>query len=163
MWSVIGNIAPALLLIQLGWIAGRTAEWRHLRRLDAREKRLSSMIVTDLKTFPLGADPGMRSALVGGEVVIATDYLKSFLAKIRCILGGELKSYESLMSRASREAILRMLEQAHMQGYNAVCNVRLDFADIGGMTGRRGAAMVEAFASGTAYRVKDSGNERSIS
>jgi uncharacterized protein YbjQ (UPF0145 family) len=140
-----------VLLILLGWIVGRTAERRHFLRLERRERELAHMLVTDVKTFPGGADPSKRAALVHGEAVIATDYLKSFLAALRKLVGGELRSYESLMTRARREAVVRMLEEAHRLGYDAVCNLRLGSADIGGMTGKRGAAMVEAFAWGTAY------------
>ena len=101
--------------------------------------------------------------MVRGEAVIATDYLKTFLARIRNILGGEVKSYRSLMLRARREAILRMLEQARQQGYDAVCNVRLNTADIGGMATRRRAAMVEIFATGTAYLIaQDGGDDQAV-
>lgn len=148
------DIIIFIILILLGLIVGKTTEVRHLRRLDRREKGIAHMLVTDLRSFPGGVDRAKPPAMVTGEAVIATDYLKSFLARLRKILGGELKSYRSLMTRARREAILRMMEKAQAQGYDAVCNLRLDSADIGGMAGRRGVAMVEAFATGTAYCVR---------
>lgn len=157
-FAAIAQIVIPIFFLILAWITGRTAERRHLRSLDRREQALKDMLVTDIKTFPGGADPRRQAALVHGGAVIATDYLKSFLAGIRKIFGGELHSYRSLMERARREAILRMLQEAHRQGYNAVCNVRLNSADIGGMTGKRGAAMVECFASGTAYSRPTSGS-----
>ena len=143
-----------LLLILLAVITGRTVEYRHFRALTRREQTLSHVLLTDLKTFPHGADPTITPMLVGGQVVIATDYFKSFLAGIPKIFGGELKSYESLLERARREAVLRLLEEADRNGCNTVCNLRLNFADIGMMAGPggKGAAMVEVFANGTAYR-----------
>jgi uncharacterized protein YbjQ (UPF0145 family) len=147
-----------LFLIFLALVVGRSREHAHFRSLERRERRLERMLVTDIKTFPGGADPGKGGALVMGQAVIATDYLKSFLAGLRKIIGGELRTYETLMERARREAILRMLEEAEDQGFNAVCNLRLGTADIGGMTGARGAAMVEAFATGTAYRIPEHGH-----
>ena len=87
-----------------------------------------------------------------GEVVIATDYLKSFQATIRKIFGGRLGSYQTLLDRARREALLRVIEQAQDQGYNAVCNVRLETADVGGNTSQRRVAMVGILGSGTAYQ-----------
>ena len=148
------QLLPFAILILLGLVVGKTTETRHLRRLDQREQALVDMLVTDIRSFPGGVDVAKPPTMVFGQAVIATDYLKSFLAKLRKILGGELKSYRSLMTRARREATLRMMEEAHAQGYNAVCNLRLDSADIGGMAGRRGVAMVEAFATGTAYCVE---------
>jgi len=152
MPQLFGQLAAAAVLLLLGFLVGRAAEWRHLKRLAAGESRLTHMLVTDIKSFPGGADPALTPVMVTGGAVIATDYFKSFLARLRKIIGGELRSYESLMTRARREAVLRMLEEAHTMGFDAVCNLRLNNADIGGMTGKRGAAMVEAFASGTAYR-----------
>ncbi|NQT85144.1 heavy metal-binding domain-containing protein [bacterium] len=147
-----------LFLIFLGLVVGRARERGHFRNLEDREQRLQHMLVTDIKSFPGGADPGKGGALVMGQAVIASDYLKSFLAGLRKLIGGELRSYETLMERARREAILRMLEQADDQGFNAVCNLRMGTADIGGMSGSKGAAMVEAFATGTAYRIPEQGH-----
>ena len=92
------------------------------------------MLVTDLKTCPGGADPQRGGELVQGQAVIATDYLKSFLATLRNIFGGEVKSYESLLQRARREAILRMMAEARRRGYNAVCNIRLTMSENGLLT-----------------------------
>ncbi len=142
---------PALLLF-MGLTVGTTVERRHKRRLSLREEELSGMLVTDLRTFPPDTDASANARLVFGEAVIAADYLKTFLARIRKIFGGEMHSYLSLMERARREAILRMLEQAQEFGYDSVCNVRLETSNIGMAQGRRGAAMVEVSAFGTAYR-----------
>ena len=142
-----------IFLLLLAWFTGRYAERRHYRSLKRREQEMSGMMVTDVKSFPGGADPNRGGELVQGQAVIATDYLKSFLASLRNIFGGEVKSYESLLQRARREAILRMMAQARSRGYNAVCNIRLTMSDIGGMAGAKGAAMVEVLAWGTAYSI----------
>jgi len=149
--SILLNLAFPIFLLVLGWIAGRTAERGHLRRLASREEKLAHMFLTDVKTFPPAADPSRGGELVMGQAVIATDYLKTFLASIRKIFGGELRSYESLLSRARRETIVRLLTEAQSKGYNAVCNVRFETTDIGGMAGAKGAVMVGVFATGTAY------------
>lgn len=161
--GAIIQLAIFLFLILLGWIAGRTAERRHLRSLQRRERQVAHMVVSDIKSFPGGADTQAGATIVLGEVVIATDYLKSFLARIRKILGGELRSYESLMQRARREAMVRMLEQAREMGYDAVCNLRLDPSDIGGATQRRRSVMVAICATGTAYKTTSSpANEQAV-
>ena len=154
--EIVGPLLQFLIpvmLILVGLLAGGAAERRHLRSLARREKSLSHMLVTNLKTFPGSADGAKNAAFVMGEVVIATDYLKTFLSALRKIVGGELRSYETLMTRARREALLRLLEDARASGYNAVCNVRYYSTDIGGGTRRKGAAMVEMFATGTAYSI----------
>ena len=153
IFSLLQAGIPAFLIL-LAWFTGRAVERRHFSDLRKREHEFADMVLSDLKTFPNGADPNRSSELVAGQAVIATDYLKTFLAGIRKVFGGELRSYETLMDRSRREATLRMLAQARQKGYNAVCNIRLGFADIGGMAGTKGSVMVEVFAYGTAYCTK---------
>jgi len=161
--SLIGQLAVILVLVLLGLVFGKATERRHLRDLDRRESGLSHVLLTDIRSFPGGADPAMTPTLVIGDAVIATDYVKSILATIRMILGGEVRSFEGLMVRARREAILRMVEQADRIGCNAVCNVRLSTGDIGGATRCRAMVTVAVCASGTAYRtVQDSPDDQAI-
>jgi len=148
-----------VLLLAIGLFVGKTTEIRHLRDLDRRERETAAIVLSDLKTFPGLADNQPQGILVTGEAVIATDYFKSFLARLKKIVGGEIRSYESLVVRARREAILRMKSQATALGFNAICNVRLDSADIGGNANSQRIAMVAVLASGTAYRIPEAGAE----
>lgn len=149
----MAEIGILLCLLALGFFVGRYTERKHFRNLKQRERQMSDMMVTQLKSFP-GADLNAPAAcLVVEEVVIATDYFKSFLARLRNIFGGEVKSYQSLLARARSEATLRIQEQARRQGYNAICNVRYETADVGGNSTMRKVAMAAIIASGTAYHV----------
>ena len=153
--SLIYTLIPVFLLA-VGWIAGRTAERRHVRSLDRRERQLAGVVCTDLKSFP-GRSPDLPGGkLVLGATVIASDYMKSFLAGIRLVFGGEVKSFQTMVTRGRREALVRMLTSAYTQGYDAVCNVRFETSDVGAMSGTTGA-MVEVIAYGTAYRMRASG------
>jgi uncharacterized protein YbjQ (UPF0145 family) len=74
---------------------------------------------------------------------------------VRKIFGGEMKSYQSLLVRARREALQRVVEQARSMGYNAICNVRYDSTDIGGVSKRKNkVVMVTILASATAYHYR---------
>lgn len=129
MDALIG-LAITLGLIVLGFFVGRVLEGRHLAELDQREAAAASVVVIDVKTLP----PGMEAAggtLVMGEVVIASDYFKTFAASLRNIVGGEVKSYQTMLSRARREARLRMVEQARELGSNLVVNVRFEWSAVG--------------------------------
>ena len=142
-------ILPLLLLLS-GLVIGSFVEAAHLRGLAVRESNLSGILVSDMKRLPenwLVSDP----VLVVGEVVIATDYFKVFAASIRKLFGGRVRSYETLMERARREAIVRMLELARQSGANVVCNVRVETATIQGkQKGKSGG--VEVMAYGTAVK-----------
>ena len=91
-----------------------------------------------------------KGMFVSGGVAIALDDFKNFLAAIVGILGGRVRSYESLIDRARREAVLRLKEKAYAEGYNALVNLRLETATIGGNTKKKGASAVEALAYATA-------------
>jgi len=139
-----------LVLAILGYTAGSWAEKRHFRSIIKREKELLKMaVVTAEGSFPPGKVK--ESALVTGSVVVSIDYFKRLLAILRNIFGGRVKSYESLVDRARREAILRMKESAKKQGANMVINMRLETATIGrNANKKKTVGSVEAIAYGTA-------------
>lgn len=129
MGAFIGLLIP-VGLIALGFVVGGARERRHLADLDRREAAASSMVLLDVKHPPPGVHAA-EAALVGGEVVIAADYFKSFAAWIRMIFGGEVKTYQTLLNRARREARLRMIEQARVLGSELVINVRFEWSTVG--------------------------------
>ena len=147
------QFVPVIVLLILGFSIGGMVERAHFKRLAKREAALSHMLVTDLRKLPSGS--GAPCGLVTGEVVIASDYFKTFAATLKKLVGGELRTFETLMERARREALVRMMEAAHQQGANAVVNVRFATSNIGSMRRKKAAAMVEMYAYGTALRVPD--------
>lgn len=143
-------------LVALGYFAGSRAERRHYRSIRQREEELLSLPAVTLKSVP-DADAVERSALVSGSAVISVDYFKRILAGLRALVGGRIRSYESLLDRARREAILRMKEEA--PGADAIFNLRLETTSVskgGGGRRNRQVSTVEALAYGTAiYRRKE--------
>jgi uncharacterized protein YbjQ (UPF0145 family) len=144
------NLIIFIVLIILGYSAGSLAEKRHYRSIIKRERQLLKMaVVTAEGSFPPGHVKS--STLVSGSAVISIDYFKRLLAILRNIFGGRVKSYESLIDRARREAILRMKESARKQGADMVINMRLETSTIGRNANRRNSVgSVEAIAYGTA-------------
>jgi uncharacterized protein YbjQ (UPF0145 family) len=133
----------------LGICFGIPREKAHLRELDRREAEQADFIVTDLRTMPGGFDAA-GGELVMGQVVIGSDYLKTFLSKFRNFFGGEMKSFERMLFRARREAQLRMVEEARRRGAGAVINVRIETSRIGQAEQRGGNPMAEILCYGTA-------------
>ena len=138
-----------IFLIALGFIVGRSRERSHFRDLDRREERLKGLVRTNLKTIPEDWHP-VRGAYVDGQAVIASDYFKTFVSSLRKLFGGELRSLETLMNRARREASLRMLEQAAAGGAQAVWNIRIETSTIARGQGKKGIATAEVHVYGTA-------------
>ncbi len=139
-----------LSLIILGYITGSMAEKKHYRSIIQREKELLKLpVVTAEGSFRDGLVK--ESVLVTGSAVISIDYFKRLMAVLRNFFGGRVKSYESLLDRARREAILRMKAEAKEQGANIVVNMRLETAAIGkNANKKKQLGSVEAVAYGTA-------------
>lgn len=154
-FGLLIQIAPIVVLLVLGFTVGTLVERAHFKRLEKREAAVRDIFVTNLRKLPTR---GVVRAygLVTGEVVIASDYFKTFAATLRKLVGGELHAFESLMVRARREALLRMVESAKSMGADAVTNVRFATSNIGGVRRKRAAAMVEMYAYGTAVRLANS-------
>ena len=159
MEFLIGLLFFLVPLIVCGVIIGRTLESRHLKRLAEHEVSHKDFLVTQLKSFPeaamgsqlQNAGAAATPQLLCTEVVIASDYLKNFFASWRNIFGGEVRSYSRMTDRAKREAIARLVTEAEGLGYNAICNVRVETAEIGDRRKKGAQAMASCIAYGTAY------------
>lgn len=137
-----------LVLLSLGYGFGRIAETMHYRSILKREAALQRILVIASK-HPPTTTHRQDSRLVTGSVVISVDYFKRFVAGLRGLIGGRVKSYESLLDRGRREAILRMKDQARRKGATMVFNIKLETASISkGAKNRIGS--IEVLAYGTA-------------
>lgn len=145
----MNQLLLVIAFLLLGLIAGKTIEHLHFKKLEAREQSLRHIRVCNLRNIQ-GVQAG-QYFLVAGSVVIATDYFKTFVSGFRNIFGGEMRAYRSLMQRARREALVRLLEQADASGAESVWNVRYETSSIQGKNRPGG---VEVLAYGTAVRSK---------
>jgi len=139
-----------LTLLALGYFFGRLAETRHYRSIIKREKALARIPAIASKIPDLNLRP-QKAVLVTGSVVISVDYFKRFLAGLRNLVGGRVKSYESLIDRARREAILRMKDQARVKGASLIFNVKLETSSISQGRRENSIGSVEVLAYGTAF------------
>ncbi len=131
------------LLLVLGYGFGQLNERRHYKSIRKRESELTSLPAVASKHPP--ADTAFQQKLVIGSVVVASDYFKSFVANLVNIFGGRIRSYEPLLDRGRREAVLRLKQQAKKQGASMVFNVKYETSRIGGRV-----TTIEVMAYGTA-------------
>jgi len=137
-----------LTLMALGYLAGSALEKKHYSSIIEREKEFLHIPAVTTKSVPYPPEQIRSLELVDGSAVISVDYFKRILARLRNIFGGTIKSYESLLDRARREAILRMKEQAPDAAI--IVNVRIETSAIGKYSARRNVSCLEALAYGTA-------------
>jgi len=145
--SLAANLGIPLLIIVIALITGSMIEKRHYRSIDQREKKLGHIPLLNGKKYPKD-DPITDSSFVSGSVVISYDYFKRFLAGLRQIFGGEVKSYVSLIDRGRREAILRMKDKC--ADADLIVNLRIETSSISKGKRKRSIGSVEVFAYGTA-------------
>jgi uncharacterized protein YbjQ (UPF0145 family) len=142
-----------LSLLALGYGAGTWVEKRHYRSIAERELATINLPAVTLKSIGVPAHKIRSARLVHGSAVISVDYFKRLLAGLRNIFGGRVKSYESLIDRARREALLRM--KAMAGDATVIVNVRIETSSIGRQSRRKSIACLEAMAYGTALTVED--------
>ena len=141
MESLIFQLLIFAVLFSVGFGFGRYNERKHLAELEQNEKRLAYITVGNLCKVNFAQSGHMISS----NVVISHDYFKYVLATVQNFLGGRLTSYESVVERARREAMLRLKQEAHAIGASHIMGVRLSTTELGMQGG-----MVEVFAYGTA-------------
>jgi len=135
-------------LLALGYFFGQYFEKKHYKSIIKREAKYRNVVVIASRIPPASEKPD-ASILVTGSVVISVDYFKRFLASLRTLVGGRVVSYESLLDRARREAILRMKQKARSLGADKVFNLKLETASIS-KNARGGVGSIEVLAYGTA-------------
>jgi len=148
----MNNLLFFLTLIAIGYVIGTLVEKRHYRSINDREKKLLYLPVITMKTVTHPDKKIASAELVCGSAVISIDYFKRFLASLRNIFGGTVKSYESLIDRARREALIRMKEMA--VDATVIVNVRIETSTIGRNANKKGVGCLEAIAYGTAVTLE---------
>jgi len=135
--------------VALGFVFGQLAEKRHYRSIHAREKAMLYLPATSGK-LPIMGGQAVRCELVTGGVVVSVDHFKRAAAALRSVVGGPVKSYESLLDRAKREAVLRLKESC--RDAHEIVNLRLETVPLS-KSQQGGIGAVEVFAFATAIYV----------
>lgn len=150
MELIVVLVLTVLFLIG-GLLFGRMNDRNHLASIAKREERYRHILLDNRKRVTMPDDVEVCT-LVIGQYVSASDYFKAFATKLRSLVGGEMNSMITLMERARREAVLRMVESALKHGATEVWNIRFETSNISQMNGKRGASQVEIIAYGTAIK-----------
>ena len=85
--------------------------------------------------------------LVKGTVVQSKNFGKDFMAGMKTLVGGEIKSYTDMLVEARQIATKQMVDEADAMGADAIVNIRF-----GSYAVMQGAA--EVIAYGTAVKLK---------
>lgn len=81
-----------------------------------------------------------------GVVVRARGLGGDILASLKGLVGGEIKQYTQMIEDARRQAMDRLVQNAHAMGADAIVMMRFDSGDVG-------SNMSEIVAYGTAVKI----------
>ena len=115
-----------LTLLILCCCTGKIIETKHYKKIKERELLLIKRPYITFEKNILTKKEVQSAQLVASNVVIGCDYFRAFLANLRNIFGGNVSTYESVLDRGRREALLRIREQALRLGADIVVNVKVD-------------------------------------
>ena len=104
------------------------------------------MLMTTTETVA-GREVAETLGLVRGATVRAKHVGVDIMAGLRNLVGGEMKSYSSMLAGAREQALDRMAEEARALGADAVVAVRMETSAIA-----QGASEIVAY--GTAVRLR---------
>lgn len=149
------NIVLMMVLLAVAYGVGTIVEREHYRKILLKEEQYLDLPVVTSRRIAENDDI-LTAVLVSGSVVISLDYFKRFLAGLRNIVGGRVSSYETLLDRGRREAVLRMKQAAYEMGADMVINMRFERSSIGNVTSDRKSQIgcFELLAYGMAVTLK---------
>jgi len=151
----MGDLLIFALTLGATYFIGTTLiEKKHYRSIKEREKKFLFLPAVTAKNVLETNKKIIDSRLVTGNVVISIDFFKKFLGGLRNIFGGEVHSYETILDRSRREAILRMKEST--SGSNIIINMRIETSNIGRSNRKNSLSCSEVLAWGTAITYEGS-------
>lgn len=148
------NIGVFLILLTIGFAAGRIAEKKHFQSILEREAKFAKIPTHNLDEVA-DLDNIASAKLAMSNVVVSLDYFKMVWAGLKSLVGGEITAYVPLMERGRREAILRMKESC--PNADAFCGVRIETSSIARTFSagkNKSVGGVEVIAVGTAIYYK---------
>ena len=141
------EIIVFLVLLALGYGFGSYREKKHYKSIHQNETKYQDIMVFESR-FPPTTGQVSDGQMVQGNVVISVDYFKKFVAGLRMLVGGRLTTYETLLDRSRREAVIRMKKAASENGANRIFNVKFETSSISkGASGGVGSIEVLVYGS----------------
>lgn len=88
--------------------------------------------------------------LVSGTVIYGANFVKDFFARMRDLVGGRTRGYESTMNSAVEGAVEQMIRKAKAEGANAIIATQV-------VTAAMSVRLLMATSTGTAVRLRPKG------
>ena len=145
----MGDVLLLLIILGFTFMTGTIIEKRHFENIKKREIELIKKPIINFGAKKWNTNRKIKKIeLVTGECVISGDYFKNFVAGLKNLFGGRLTTFESVLDRGRREAILKMREKA--RGANFIINARIESVMLNDTYGQESVPQCAIIAYGTA-------------
>ena len=145
----MGDLLIISFFLIITFVTGSVIEKNHYKKIKQREIALFRKPCVSFGSKGWNIDKKIKKVeLVTGECVISGDYFKNFVANLKSIFGGRLTTFESVLDRGRREAVLRMREKARYA--NFIINTRIESVMLNDVYGKESVPQCAIIAYGTA-------------
>ncbi len=141
-----------LLLVVFAFFIGKAIELRHFKSIHTREATSGYRPAITSRQWD-DSRAVERAELAQGSVVVSIDYFKRFMGGLYNLVGGRVRSFESVLDRGRREALLRMKESC--PDADIFVNLRIERSMLASTTPRGqylGGIEVLAYSTAVRYR-----------
>ena len=135
-----------------GWIHQSSRQ----KKLLAREQNVAGIVGGDnIHTLskPISLEQISQCGLVMTNITVSPSWWQLFLGGIKSIFGGQIQSFDKVLSYGRGEVMQRLREQALGEGWSEVINVRVETSMVmnkvkGGQQNKLGTLEFVAYGTG---------------
>jgi len=138
---LIVTVGPLLF----SWIFGNIYQKKKQEELEARIQAFGTDNLTTLKTPPAQVS---ASELLTASIIMSVSWWQKLLGGLKTIFGGQIQTWDEVLTWARKEAMQRLRELARTKGFDNVINVRLETSEIQSSKGRNTAIEILAYGTG---------------
>jgi len=152
--GILYSLAYPLMLLWAAIFSGRDLRNRMSSIVEREHSSIAHFGRDPLSTLrgDYAASGVEKSGLVYSGVVFGPSHWHLLIAWFSNIVGGRIDILTDVIAAARAEAKQRLREQAILEGWDDVLNVRIDTAEMTPPTAQKGPRAVEVFAYGTGVK-----------
>ena len=125
---------------------------RKLKKREAETINLTGKDILNTRSQPYIVSEITSSSMIVVNVTMGASWAQSFFAAIKSLFGMNLQSFSKVLAYGRNEALQRLREQATIEGWKEVINVRIETAQIMGKADTDRGGFFEIIAYGTGIK-----------
>ena len=129
------------------WWYGNHYQMKKQKELVEREASFGMDPLSNLKTPPVQLS---ASGLLTANIMMSVSWWQQFIGGIHSIFGGNITTWDKILSWGRQEVMQRLRETAREAGFDSVINMRMETSEINNSKGK--VKVIELLAYGTGIK-----------